>query len=217
MRKAAYTLNELLVVIAIIAILAGLAIPALTSALERGKAAKDAANLRQLGVGMLQYINQNEDTMWGSAASGGTTSSWPQTLEQFVPDWKTFESPFDTRAYSGVAPFAVSYGFNSQLYAKSTAQFNYPSQLIVLAGAHNSGGTFTGSSQADVLLQVPLPPTSNGNPGGTFRSGAQLNVLYSDTHVQPVLTITYNDNSSTLGQQQWNPNAVLPVVPGGGS
>jgi hypothetical protein len=71
-------------------------------------------------------------------------------------------------------------------------------------------------STADVLLQLPLPATANGL-GGTFRNGAQLNALYSDTHVQPILVLTYNDQSSTTGQQQWNPNAALPTTPTTGS
>jgi prepilin-type N-terminal cleavage/methylation domain-containing protein len=207
MRKAAFTLIELLVVIAIIAILASLAIPALTSALERGKSAKDANNLRQLGVGMIQFVNQNEDTMWAVAGTNGG-GTWPTTLQQFVPDWRTFLSPFDNRPYTGLAPFSVSYGFNQKLFAISTAQFHYPSQLIVLAGAHNFGGGFTGTSNIDVLLSLPLP-TNGKNQGGTFRNGTQLNVLYSDSHVQPILVLTYNDSSSTLGQQQWNPAAPL--------
>ena len=145
--------------------------------------------------------------MWSS----GGASSWPQTLQQFVPDWRTFESPFDNRSYTGVGPFSVSYGFNANLYGINGSQIHYPSQLIVLAGAHNAGAAFAGTSQADVLLPFPLPPNANGASGGTFRNGTQLNALYWDSHVQPILVSTYNDNSSPTGQQQWNPAAALPV------
>ena len=96
----AFTLIELLVVIAIIAILASLAIPALTSALERGKSAKDANNLRQLGVGMIQFVNQNEDTMWAVAGTNGG-GTWPTTLNRSASttvtvDWWAAKMRCDT-------------------------------------------------------------------------------------------------------------------------
>ncbi len=47
-RASGFTLIELLVVIAIIGLLAGLLIPAVTGALERGRRARCASNLRQI-------------------------------------------------------------------------------------------------------------------------------------------------------------------------
>jgi prepilin-type N-terminal cleavage/methylation domain-containing protein len=61
--EQAFTLIELLVVIAVIAVLAALLLPALGRAKEAGRGAACISNLRQIGVALQLYVQENRNRL----------------------------------------------------------------------------------------------------------------------------------------------------------
>jgi prepilin-type N-terminal cleavage/methylation domain-containing protein len=75
----AFTLIELLVVIAIIAILAAILFPVFAQARERARMSVCLSNTRQIGTGMMMYVQDYDETypyirFHGDGAGRGTNT-----------------------------------------------------------------------------------------------------------------------------------------------
>ena len=207
----AFTLIELLVVISIIAILAGLALPVFSRAMEKGRATADQNNLSSLGKGIRMFLNDTDDSMF----SLKTGDPWTTILQKkYVPDWTAFRSPFDKRP-SNPTKQPVSYGLNKNVFDTFVAKWeNSPSSVILGAPNVDTGSPgktvkfkeVDSSSSSDTSAITP-PNTADL---GTHQSRQAINVLFGDSHVQQVDWRKYRqDPSAPPAQQalfQWLPS-----------
>lgn len=184
-----FTLIELLVVIAIIAILAAILFPVFAKAREKARQITCASNLKQLGLGVLQYCQDYDELM---PVSGGYID-YPDG-KQYMP-WSTFITPY---IKNGAGTSSVAQGGNvfkcpsnpstSTAYAGEAGAYQYSCDYVCNfnqsfggpagdyykgSGAFGGYGTDPGIPPGSVSIASMVAPASlialfenNGTGGG---------------------------------------------------
>lgn len=94
--RTAFTLIELLVVIAIIGIVASMLLPALGRAKMKAKSISSISNLRQLGIGLMLYRDENGGLYPGhslAAVAGQARVRWADLIYPYMQNTDVYLSP----------------------------------------------------------------------------------------------------------------------------
>ena len=224
----AFTLIELFVVMGVIAVLISIAVPVYTGILERGKVVQDLNNLRQIGLGIQTYLNDNDQILPATTTAWPGTTAAPMLYPKYLSSRKIFQSPFDKRpsseAADGTPP--VSYGINGNVYILATAtppgiernmtRVASPASTILMGPRYNGDPTSAASWPGTAGNAPSLPPGGNGGvfveTRGTHANGTRINVLFCDLHTEtlvfgPASTAgTFQDAvTDPLGLKHWDP------------
>lgn len=120
--KSGFTLIELLVVIAIIAILAAILFPVFGRARENARRSSCQSNLKQIGLGVMQYTQDYDERMVPMYDISGSTTGqfssdfklWPDFIQPYTKSAQIFVCPSNANTNSasrpGVAALRMSYG-----------------------------------------------------------------------------------------------------------
>ena len=170
---SAFTLIELLVVIAIIAILAAILFPVFARARENARRSSCQSNLRQIGLGILQYT-QDYDEYMPIGNNGGNGRGWAGPIQPYIKSGQIFQCPSDSSVYPVNSNYKVSYAYNQNLLAVQNVLtpvklsfFNAPSVTVTLCEV-NQG---TASGPDGVRPNETASPAASGF-NGAYPNGA---------------------------------------------
>jgi prepilin-type N-terminal cleavage/methylation domain-containing protein/prepilin-type processing-associated H-X9-DG protein len=137
--RRGFTLIELLVVIAIIAILAAILFPVFAKAREKARQATCSSNLKQLGLGFVQYVQDfDERYPSGDASVAGYDNclgeGWAGQLYPYVKSTGVYVCPDDTTQATTTGQTVCSYFYNMNL----TPDLNTSLKPAATVGLYNS-------------------------------------------------------------------------------
>lgn len=126
MHRRAFTLIELLVVIAIVAILVAILFPVFAQAKLAAKRTVNLSNLKQIGMAVALYVNDNDAyPMMSSPSTTSPRTRWPDHVFPYVKNTQVFAGPLAPQEMFGKS-FAHApsvkyggYGYNYQYLGNS--------------------------------------------------------------------------------------------------
>lgn len=174
--RLAFTLIELLVVIGIIALLAALLVPVIGRSQERGRSAACLSNLRQVGIALQLYVDDNHnklpvmyDALIGTNGTPATNSfaTIDVVLSNYLGNARVLACPSDKK--NVYAQTRSSYAWNTLVNGQDATRITI---FAMDFDPHN----------------IPLVFDKEAFHSGVGQ-GKGVNYLYADGHIRNLLAI----------------------------
>ena len=203
MKKKGFTLIELLVVIAIIAILASILFPVFARARENARRSSCQSNLKQIGLGMLQYTQDFDEKLplvyVGQIDRGpGDTYpgyTWHDQIYPYVKSEQVFNCPSMTfrRSDTNAVPFAYSNPANNPGGPAVRGTWDDTANH----GKHVGSYIINAAYQRDGV--PPVTSVSEGGRGGEFSGGISISSLANVEQPAETFWVGENDANTNGG------------------
>jgi prepilin-type N-terminal cleavage/methylation domain-containing protein/prepilin-type processing-associated H-X9-DG protein len=204
-----FTLIELLVVIAIIAILAAILFPVFAKAREKARQSTCTSNLKQLGLGLIQYTQDNDEYFPQTNSYFGSQGyTWASAIYPYVKSTGVYVCPDDTN--SSTSGHIESYAINNNVNDSNPAGqwgsfalsgFGSPASTVLL---FEVGGP---SDNADNMTSPNNNSAMGGDGGnGNHDYGVRIGNGYGTEYLE-----TGSFNNRTYSSVNDGPDPVNPL------
>ena len=210
-KQVKFTLIELLVVIAIIAILAAMLLPALSAARERAKSTRCISNLRQCGMGMIQYAQSNNNMLPSHQDKNGDAQfkCWPTMIASYI-GYEVKSGPAVYHCPSGdINPDIEEYqscGYTQNIYTSSKndtpgahqnldGKYDHELDIVMLYEANNTSSLQEMPAEGSSSNGLVMKNTDmTGGKGFAFRHSDMINYVVKDGSVHTINKFMYEGN-----------------------